>query len=102
MLAGIEQVGIGGLEAAAPCSSGPPRWHIVMAHVYLIRREHEEALALAEDALGLRPICANANSHYANILYYCGRPADASDRMRQARRFIRSPGRRAAIATRQS
>jgi adenylate cyclase len=61
--------------------------HTVMAHIHLMRREHEKALAVAEDALGLRPICANANSHYANILYYCGRPADAADRMRQAMRI---------------
>ncbi len=61
--------------------------HTVMAHIHLLRREHEKALEAAEQAVALRPSCSNANPHLANILYYCGRPADAADRIRQAMRL---------------
>jgi adenylate cyclase len=71
-------------EKAMAMEDADGQAHTVMAHIHLNRREHEKALAVVEDALSLRPFCANANSHYASILYYCGRPADAADRMRQA------------------
>lgn len=61
--------------------------HTVMAHIHLLRREHDKALDVAEQAVAIRPSCTNANSHLANILYYYGRPADAADRMRQAMRL---------------
>ncbi|MBI2160510.1 MAG: hypothetical protein HYU25_09070 [Candidatus Rokubacteria bacterium] len=61
--------------------------HTVMAHIHLLRREHDMALKLAEEAVALRPNCADANPHLGNILYYCGRPGDAADRMRLAMRL---------------
>lgn len=61
--------------------------HMVMAHIHLLRREHDSALEMAEQAVALRPNCANANPLLGNILYYCGRPGDAADRMRQAMRL---------------
>ncbi len=61
--------------------------HMVMAHIHLLRREHDSALKIAEQAVALRPNCANANPLLGNILYYCGRPGDAADRMRQAMRL---------------
>jgi adenylate cyclase len=61
--------------------------HAVMGHIHLLRREHEQALQVAEQAITLRPSCANSNAQFGNILYYCGRPADAADRVRQAMRF---------------
>ena len=61
--------------------------HVVMAHIHLLRREHDSALEMAEQAIALRPSCIDANPHLGNILYYCGRPGDAADRMRQAMRL---------------
>jgi tetratricopeptide (TPR) repeat protein len=61
--------------------------HFVMAHIHLLRREHDIALKMAEQAVTIRPSCANANPLLGNILYYCGRPGDAADRMRQAIRL---------------
>ncbi|HZM33050.1 MAG TPA: adenylate/guanylate cyclase domain-containing protein [Burkholderiales bacterium] len=61
--------------------------HAVMGHIHLLRREHEKALEVAEQATCLRPSCANSNAQFSNILYYCGRPAEAADRVRQAMRF---------------
>lgn len=61
--------------------------HTVMGHIHLLRREHDKALEVAEQAVTIRPSCTNANSHFGNILYYCGRPSEAADRMRQAMRL---------------
>jgi adenylate cyclase len=61
--------------------------HTVMGHIHLLRREHDKALEVAEQAVSLRPACTNANGHLGNILYYCGRPADAADRIRQVMRL---------------
>ena len=60
--------------------------HAVMGHIHLYRREHDKALEVAEQAVMIRPSCTNSNVQLANILYYCGRPADAADRIRQAMR----------------
>jgi adenylate cyclase len=61
--------------------------HAAMGHIHLYRHEHDKALEVAEQAVGLRPNCTNANAQLANILYYCGRPADAADHMKQAIRY---------------
>ena len=61
--------------------------HAVMGHIHLYRREHDKALEVAEQAVAIRPNCTNSNAQLANILYYCGRPADAADRVRQAMRI---------------
>lgn len=74
-------------ERAMPMEDADGQAHTVMAHIHLLRREHDKALEVAEDAVALRPGCSNANAHLGNIQYYCGRPADAADRMRQAMRL---------------
>lgn len=71
-----------------PMEDADGQAHTVMAHIHLLRREHELALKVAEEAVALRPSCSNANAHLGNILYYCGKPAEAADRMRQAMRLI--------------
>jgi adenylate cyclase len=75
-------------ERAMPMEDVDGQAHTVMAHIHLLRREHEMALKRAEEAVTLRPGCSTANAHLANIQYYCSRPADATDRMRQATRLI--------------
>lgn len=61
--------------------------HTVMGQIHLLRREHDKALEMAEQAVQRRPACTNANGLFGNILYYYGRPAEAADRVRQAMRF---------------
>jgi len=74
-------------ERAMPMEDADGQAHTVMAHIHLLRREHDLALKVAEEAVALRPSCSNANPHLGNILYYCGRPAEAADRMRQSMRL---------------
>jgi len=75
-------------ERAMPMEDTDGQAHTVMAHIHLLRREHDMALKRAEEAVTLRPGCSTANAHLANIQHYCSRPADAADRMRQAIRLI--------------
>ena len=58
--------------------------HAVMAHVLLLRREHDKALEVAQQAVCIRPQCVNANGHLGNILYYYGKPAEAIEHMKRA------------------
>ena len=74
-------------EPAMKMEDADGQAHAVMGHIHLLRREHDKALEVAEQAVILRPSCANSNAQLGNILYYCGRPADAADRVRQAMRF---------------
>ncbi len=72
---------------AMPMDDADGQAHTVMAHIHLLKREHDLALKVAKEAVALRPSCTNANPHLGNILYYCGRPAEAADRMRQSMRL---------------
>ena len=74
-------------ERAMAMEDADGQAHTVMGHIHLLRREHDKALEVAEQAVTLRPACTNANAHLGNILYYCGRPADAADRIRQVMRI---------------
>ena len=61
--------------------------HIILAHVLLLRGHHDEAEALAEEAVEIRPRCANTNALFANILVYCGKPENAIERVKLAIRY---------------
>ncbi|MGH7289524.1 MAG: tetratricopeptide repeat protein, partial [Myxococcota bacterium] len=50
---------------------------LMLGHMHLVRREHDQALALADRALAERPSCQGAYGLKANILNYCGRPEEA-------------------------
>jgi adenylate cyclase len=63
-------------------TSGLP--HLMLAHVHLIRREHEEALAEAERAVLDRPSCEGAFAAKAHILNYVGRAEEAVDLAQRA------------------
>jgi adenylate cyclase len=60
---------------------------IVLASVHLQNRRHDEALASCYRAVELRPNCPTANSYLANILFYCGRPAEAIAKIHEAIRI---------------
>ncbi len=61
--------------------------HIVLASVHLLHRRHAEALADCYKAVELRPNCPTANSYLANVLHYCGRPAEAVSKVKEAIRI---------------
>lgn len=75
--------------------------HTMMGHIHLYKREHDKAIDMVEKAVTIRPSCTNANAHLANIYYYCGRPADAADRIRQAMRLtpVHPPWFKIVLAT---
>jgi adenylate cyclase len=74
-------------ERAMAMDDADGQAHAAMGHIHLYRREHDKALEVAEQAVSIRPSCANSNAQLGNILYYCGRPADAADRVKQALRW---------------
>jgi adenylate cyclase len=60
---------------------------IVLASVHLQNRHHDEALVSCYRAVELRPNCPTASSYLANILFYCGRPAEAIAKIHEAIRI---------------
>jgi adenylate cyclase len=50
---------------------------LVMAHIHLLNKDHEKALAAAEQAVLTRPSCDVSFAAKAGILNYLGRPAEA-------------------------
>jgi adenylate cyclase len=61
--------------------------HIVLASIDLLKHRHDAALANCYRAVELRPNCPTANSYLANVLHYCGRPAEAVTRLKEAIRI---------------
>ena len=60
---------------------------LMLAHMHLMRRNYEEALAVSELALDERPSCQGAFGLRANVLNYCGRPLEAIPLAQQAIRL---------------
>jgi adenylate cyclase len=61
--------------------------HIVLASIDLLKRRHDAALANCYKAVERRPNCPTANSYLANVLHYCGRPAEAVTKLKEAIRI---------------
>jgi adenylate cyclase len=61
--------------------------HIVLASIDLLQRRHDDALANCYKAVERRPNCPTANSYLANVLHYCGRPAEAITKLKEAIRI---------------
>ena len=74
-------------EKAAAMDDADGQGHIILAHVHLLNRRHEEALSVAEEAIRIRPLCANTNALFGNILIYCGQPPNAIRRVKNAIRY---------------
>jgi len=51
--------------------------HLMMAQIYLLKNDHDQALAEAELALLARPSCDGSYVAKANVLNYLGRPAES-------------------------
>ena len=71
-------------ERAAAMEDATGEAHIILAHVKLLRGHHDEAETIAEEAVRIRPQCANTNALSANILVYCGKPVKAIEHVKAA------------------
>lgn len=75
-------------ERAVTMEDADGQAHTVLGNVRLIQRRFDEALAVARQALDIRPGCANANGFLANVLLYCGESELAVRHARRAIRFM--------------
>jgi DNA-binding winged helix-turn-helix (wHTH) protein/TolB-like protein len=82
-----EQAGIWA-ERAIGMEDADGQAHTVLGNVRLLQRRFDEAMAVANEALEIRPGCANANGFLANVLLYCGEPRKAALHARRAIRFM--------------
>ncbi len=71
-------------QRAAAMDDADGQAHAILAHVKLLRGQHREALAIVEEAIRIRPLCAATNALSGNILLYCGRPNEAIERVKSA------------------
>jgi class 3 adenylate cyclase/TolB-like protein len=74
-------------ERAASMDDADGQGHIILAHVKLLRAQHDQALKISEAAVQIRPLCANTNALSGNILLYCGKPKKAIERVKAAIRY---------------
>jgi lipopolysaccharide biosynthesis regulator YciM len=58
--------------------------HTVLGNVRLLQHRFDEALAIAREAVAIRPNCTNANSFLANVLVHCGEPEAALAHVKRA------------------
>lgn len=68
-----------------PEATGFPR--LIMANVWLLKREHDLAMAEIEKAYKIRPGCGGVYAIKANILNYMGRPTEAMELAKTAIRI---------------
>ena len=61
--------------------------HLMMAQIHLLKREHDQAMDLAERAVLARPNCNGAYAAKANIFNYMGRSSEAIDLAKTAIRL---------------
>jgi adenylate cyclase len=73
-------------ERAVAMEDADGQAHTVLGNVRLLERRFDEALAIARQAVAVRPGCTNANGFLANVLLHCGENSDA---VTHARRAIR-------------
>ena len=82
-----EQAGIWA-ERAVAMEDADGQAHTVLGNVRLLQRRFDEALAIAHEALEIRPGCTNANGFLANVLLYCSEPHKAVVHARRAIRYM--------------
>lgn len=63
--------------------------HIVLGHVRLFQRQHDEALSLSEKSVAQRLSCPLAIGIFADVLHYCGKPDQAIKQIKKAVRHSR-------------
>ena len=75
-------------EHAAAMEDSDGQAHTVLGNVRLLQRRFDEALAIASEAITIRPGCTNANGFLANVLLYCGEPRKAIAHASRAIRYM--------------
>jgi class 3 adenylate cyclase/tetratricopeptide (TPR) repeat protein len=73
-------------ERAVQSEDADGQAHTVLGNVRLLEGRFDEALAIARDAVKIRPGCTNANGFLANVLLHCG---ECEDAIVHAKRAIR-------------
>jgi DNA-binding SARP family transcriptional activator/TolB-like protein len=71
-------------ERASAMEDADGQAHVILAHVRLLQGRHDEALAISEEAVRIRPLCAMTNALSGNVLLYCGKPGEAIERLKSA------------------
>ncbi len=61
--------------------------YLILAHIHLLNREYDQAIAEANHAVWARPSCNGAYSLKASVLNYLGRSAEAIELARYAVRL---------------
>lgn len=74
-------------DVAARLPDADGQAHTVLAHVRLLDREFDAALAAGRKALEIRPGCANANGFFGHVLHYCGEQDEAIRRIKRGIRL---------------
>ena len=65
--------------------------HSLLCHIYLMKRQYEDAIAEGERAVALSPNGADAHAHLAMILRYVGRPEETIALVKKATRLNPMP-----------
>jgi len=65
--------------------------HSLLCHIYLMKRQYEEAIAEGERGVALSPNGADAHAHLALTLHYVGRQEDAIALFKKATRLNPMP-----------
>ncbi len=84
--ASLDEAGRWG-ERAVVMEDADGQAHGILAHVYVQRGRHDDALRIGAEGVAIRPLCANTNAFYASVLNYSGSHAEAVERMRGAIRY---------------
>jgi DNA-binding SARP family transcriptional activator len=71
-------------ERAAAMDDADGQAHAILAHVLLLRGRHADAMKAAQEAIHIRPLCANTNALCGNVELYCGYPKQAVARLKTA------------------
>jgi len=61
--------------------------HSLLGHIYLMKRQHKDAIAEGERAVALNPNGADAHAHLAMTLTYSDRPEEAITLLKKAMRL---------------
>lgn len=61
--------------------------HTALCHLHILNRDYDKAEKIGEEAVTVRPSCANANGFFAHALYFCGSLEKAIHHAKLAIRF---------------
>ena len=74
-------------QKAASLDDSLPFAHATLGHIYLWKKQHDQAIAEQKKAIALDPNCAQCYSELGNTLNYAGRPEEAIGLIQKAMRL---------------